>query len=302
MMSQEIYVVIPVHNRAESTLKCLGALSRQTHSARKSIVVDDGSTDGTAELVKANFPHTVLLRGDGSLWWTGATNLGLQFALEHAGSHDFILLLNNDITLQPDFLEAIIQSGMRHQGTLVGSVALSDGDKSTIVDGGIKINWKSAKYTALAAGENYQTVLKRGMKVEAVNVLSGRGTLVPVEVFRKIGLCDQRRLPHYGADYEFSVRARRAGFHLLVDYRCIVLVDVKSTGMRNERGAIRWSGLGQSYFNRRSPYSLRYRWNFARLACPRPLLPTFFALDTARVLLGPLRNQFARVVTDGSND
>lgn len=301
-MGEQVYVVIPAHNRAEQTLSCLGALSRQTYPALTKIIVDDGSTDGTPELVKARFPGTVLLRGDGNLWWTGATNVGIQFALERAGTHDFALLLNNDITLQPDFLEIIVQSAMHHPGALIGSVALSDEDQSTIVDGGIKINWRTAKYSALAAGEGYQTVLKRGIEVEAVDVLTGRGTLVPLEVFRKVGLCDQKHLPHYGGDYEFSIRARRAGFDLLVDYRCVVFVNVKSTGVRNEMGAIRWSDLGKSYFSRRSPYSIHYRWNFARLACPRPLLPTFFMLDTARVLLGSLRNQFGRAVADGIND
>jgi GT2 family glycosyltransferase len=291
-MNPEVYVVIPVRNRAQQTLGCLRALSQQTYHSSRIIVVDDGSSDATADRVRTGFPSTVVLLGDGNLWWTGATNLGLRFALEHAGKQAFILLLNNDITLEPDFLEVIVQFAIQHPRTLVGSVALSDDDKSTIVDGGVKINWRSAKYTALLAGENYQALLKQGLEAEAVDVLTGRGTLVPIEVFRKIGLYDQRRLPHYGADYEFSIRAKRAGFHLLVDYRSVALVNVKSTGIRNEEGAIRWGDLGKGYFSRRSPYSFRYRWNFARLVCPKPLLPTFLVLDTARVLLGPIRNQF----------
>jgi GT2 family glycosyltransferase len=298
----EISVIVPLYNKAPYVSRAIRSVLVQDSSFAEIIVVDDGSTDGTAGLVKARFPGTVLLRGDGNLWWTGATNLGLQYALEHAGARDFILLLNNDITLQPDFQEVITRSAMHHPGALIGSVALSDEDKTTIADGGIRINWRTAKYTALAAGEDYQTVVRRGIAVEPVDVLTGRGTLVPVQVFRRVGLYDQKHLPHYGADYEFSIRARRAGFHLLVDYRCVVFVNLKSTGMRNERGAIQWSDLGRSYFSRRSPYSLRYRWNFARLACPSPLLPTFFVFDTARVLLGPLRNQFGRVVADGIND
>jgi GT2 family glycosyltransferase len=291
-MGEHVYVVIPARNRAERTVRCLEALSRQTYPAVTQIIVDDGSTDGTEERVKGKFPDTVLLRGEGDLWWTGATNLGIQYAFEHAGARDFILLLNNDITLRPDFLQIIIESAMHHPRALIGSVALSDEDESTIADGGIKINWRTAKYTALASGEDYQTTLERGVRVEAVDVLTGRGTLAPVEVFRRVGLFDQKRLPHYGADYEFSIRAKRAGFGLLVDYGCVVFVDVKSTGMRNDRGVMRWSDLMKSYFSKRSPYSLRYRWNFARLACPWPLLPTFLVLDTARVFLGPLRNQF----------
>jgi GT2 family glycosyltransferase len=293
-MAKEVYVVIPAHNRAEQTLKCLGALSRQTYPSMTRIVIDDGSTDGTAKLVKAKFPDTVLLRGDGNLWWTGATNLGLRFALERAGTHDFILLLNNDITVQPEFLEVIVQSAAQYPGALIGSVALSDEDRSTIADGGIRINWRTAKYSALAAGEKYQTVLKQGIRVQPVDVLTGRGTLIPVEVFHRVGLYDQKHLPHYGADYEFSIRASRAGFVLLVDYRCVVFINMESSGVRNEQGAIKWSELAKSYFSRRSPYSLRYRWNFARLACPRPYLPTFFVLDTVRLVFGSVCNQIIR--------
>jgi hypothetical protein len=83
------------------------------------------------------------------------------------------------------------------------------------------------------------------------------------QVFHKVGLYDRKRLLHNGVHYVLCIGAHRAGFGLLVDYRCVVFVNVKSTGVRNEGGAIRWSDLGKSYFSRRSPNSIRYRWNFA---------------------------------------
>ena len=63
-----------------------------------------------------------------------------------------------------------------------------------------------------------------------MSVLSGRGTLIPVEAFRRVGLYDQERLPHYGADWEFSRRAQRAGFELLLDYRARVFSREGATG------------------------------------------------------------------------
>jgi len=68
-----VYTIIPVHNRKEFTRNCLRSLQRQTVSDRlRIIVVDDGSEDGTDEMLAAEFPEVIVLRGDGNLFWTAA--------------------------------------------------------------------------------------------------------------------------------------------------------------------------------------------------------------------------------------
>ena len=69
-----VYIVIPCFNRKKLTRGCLQALENQTYKDFKVIVVDDGSTDGTANMITREFPETILLFGDGNLFWTGATN------------------------------------------------------------------------------------------------------------------------------------------------------------------------------------------------------------------------------------
>ena len=78
-----LYVVLPVHDRRELTLRALRSLARCSRDGLEPrvIVVDDGSRDGTAEAVRAAFPGVELLRGDGSLFYAGGTNLGLRAAL-----------------------------------------------------------------------------------------------------------------------------------------------------------------------------------------------------------------------------
>ena len=91
-----IYVVIAVKNRLPFTRRCLADLSAQHGVDVTTIVVDDGSTDGTLDMLARDFPSTVVLRGDGDLWWTAATNLGVAWALKRATDADYVLTLNND--------------------------------------------------------------------------------------------------------------------------------------------------------------------------------------------------------------
>jgi GT2 family glycosyltransferase len=286
-----VHIIISVHDRKQATLKCLASLSVQTYAERTIIVVDDGSIDGTAESVRKEYPSTVLLRGDGNLWWTGATNLGIQHALRHAEGRDYVLTLNNDTVVRPNYLQCMLEAAVSHPKNLIGSITLSKEDESTIANGGVRINWLTAKYTCLAKGARYEEIHSLYPSLLPVDVLPGRGTLIPIEVFHRIGLYDGKNFPHYGADYEFSRRAKRNGYELLVNYEAVVISDITSTGMNNEVLAMSWAELRRSFFSIRSPYNLRYRWKFARLACPKPFLPSFFVFDAWRVFLGALRNQ-----------
>jgi GT2 family glycosyltransferase len=90
-----IYIVIPVFNRINFTRECLISLRGQTYTDYKTLVVDDGSTDDTEEIIKREFPEVKVLKGDGNLWWTGATNMGIEYALKIGHENDFILTLNS---------------------------------------------------------------------------------------------------------------------------------------------------------------------------------------------------------------
>ena len=290
-LSMNVFMVIPVHDRLDYTRACLDSLREQRFRDFRVIVVDDGSTDGTHAAVSDEFPEVTLLWGDGDLWWTGAMNKGLEWVLPRAASDDLVLALNNDTVVPPDYLHVLIEQAERHPQALIGSVAVSVHDRERIVDGGVRIDWRTGRSTKLAEGLTPSQALSKWGELTPVSVLSGRGTLVPAEVFRQVGLYDQRRLPHYGADWEFARRAQRAGFPLLLSYRVPVFSHDAATGVRPSVQTLSLVRFLSAYVDVRSPNNLRYRWNFARLCTEPGALPAFFAADVVRVVGGGARRQ-----------
>ena len=139
-----IYVVIAVRNRLSFTRRCLADLAAQTRADVTTIVVDDGSTDGTLEALPREFPSVVVLRGNGDLWWTAATNRAVAWALERATDTDYVLTLNNDTSFDPDYLEHLLAAAEENRPALVGSLAV-DPDRGVVVEGGLRVNWLTAK-------------------------------------------------------------------------------------------------------------------------------------------------------------
>ncbi len=134
-----VYILIPVHNNKEDTLNLLACLSKQSYKDITTVIIDDGSTDNTKGDVLASFPDTVILEGDGKLWWTGATVMGVKYVLNRAGDDDYILLLNNDLVVRDDYVETILAAGMSPGAALVGS-ALVDYDNPGFIESGIRMD------------------------------------------------------------------------------------------------------------------------------------------------------------------
>jgi len=290
-----IYIVIPVHNRKHFTRKCLLSLKRQTFQGFKVIVVDDGSTDGTEKMITDEFPEVVLLKGDGNLWWAGATNRGVEYVLDRARDDDCVITLNDDTVVRPDFIQTLVNSASKYPKSLIGSVSVSDEDESVVFEASVCVNWLTAKYNNIGKGKQYDSILKSILKSDSFfqqsDVVSGRGTIIPVEVFREVGLYDFKRLPHHGADYEFSRRANLKGYDLLINYKAIVVGHVEFTGLNSKVSRIRWRDLIKSFFSIRSPNSLKYRLIFARLCCVGMRFLVFYACDVGRLLIGSFLSQ-----------
>lgn len=99
-------VVVLTWNGREDTLACLRSLHGQIGAEDAVVVCDNGSTDGTEAAVRAEHPWAVYLQNGANLGYAGGNNTGLRWALERG--HRFVMLLNNDTTVPPGTLDALV--------------------------------------------------------------------------------------------------------------------------------------------------------------------------------------------------
>lgn len=247
-----IYVLIPIHNRKALTLACLESLSKQTYKLFETVAIDAGSTDGSREAIGENYPHTTIIKGDDDWWWTRCMNEAAELVLNQATVEDAILLMNDDTEFMPDYLENLMRVSQDNHGAIIGSLLKNFYDQNMIQDAGVVTDWKTFTFPK-SSYDSLKVINDR------IDTLSGRGTLVPIPVFRKIGLF-RKILSHYAADYDFFIRAKKAGFKLLMSHKAVVFSKDKPGDKQR--------GFWKTYFSKRSSGNLWTRTVFALLDAP----------------------------------
>lgn len=127
-------VVIPTLDARELLRDALESLERQTAEAEV-VVVDNASTDGTAEMVAERFPRVRLIRNQANLGFGRAVNQGAADAVG-----DVLVLVNNDVVLEPDFVERICEPFADERVGMVAGVLLQGDDPGSIDSAGIEID------------------------------------------------------------------------------------------------------------------------------------------------------------------
>lgn len=218
--SPVVTAVIPCFNERSSVLTCLAGL-RRDHPGVGAILVDDGSTDGTAEAVTKEEPWVRVLRGDGELWWSGAIALGIAAAREEAATH--VVLLNNDTTLPAGGIARLVDAS-RSTGGLVSAAVADLVTKQAVSFGGV-ITPEGPELRL-----THPPVDDRGLA--SADWLPGHALVVPMGVIDVIGLPDARHFPQYWGDTDYTMRAVRAGVPLHVVPEVLAYNDQRQTGIR----------------------------------------------------------------------
>lgn len=253
------YILLPVHSRRAVTEAFVRCLLEQTDQRFHLVLIDDGSTDGTAEAVTALMPGTTVLQGDGSWWWAGSLERGRRWLDQHhLGARDLVLIANDDTRFDADFLAAG-RAVLAHASRALLLAQLYAADSGAFVELGVHVNWRRLTFTGVTDPSR-------------VNCFSTRGLFMSAARFVELGGFHPRVLPHYLSDYAFTIRARRRGFELISDPAVRLWYDPTTTGIRTAPRTSARDYL-RSTLSRRSVDNPIWWTTFLLIACPKRHLP-----------------------------
>jgi GT2 family glycosyltransferase len=199
----KVWTIIPVHNRRETTRKCLDHLA--TLGLPKDFlicVVDDGCTDGTSEMLAKDYPTVHVLKGEGNLYWGGGIAKGMDAARE--ANAEVHLWLNDDCLPRLGSLERLV-ARVRETKGICGGICLDPKEQTKITYAGTLLE-KNIDLLHLGEGHIF--------RAESLN-----GNLVAIhhEVVGKLGLLPSSRYPHFGGDIIYTHRANKADIIVEID-------------------------------------------------------------------------------------
>lgn len=255
-----LHIILPVHNRSAVTARFIEALASQTVADYRLLLVDDGCTDDTIDMVRRRLPgdRLTVLKGDGNLWWAGALQRAYEYLrTRSSGDCDAVLVINDDVFFTPDFLSGGLAVLAANPGACLQAVGLDA--QGRIVDRGTVADVARLLFRAAQPGE-------------VPNCLSTRGLLMDASTFMRSGGFRPRWLPHYLSDYEFTLRLRRQGVRLMVDERFSLQASSDLTGLDAPiaPGARQfWAAA----FSNRAKFNPKHWSAFVVMVCPAHLIP-----------------------------
>jgi len=156
MTAPEVLIVIVNWNRREALEHLLADLRELNYPNNRVVVIDNASTDGSAESVAAHFSSVRLVRNPENLGGSGGFNTGMRLALEE-GNCSYVWLLDNDVRVEREALSALVDVMEKEPDVgLAGSGILDAAHPDIFVEVGARVSWGASTSLPLLKGESGQ--------------------------------------------------------------------------------------------------------------------------------------------------
>jgi GT2 family glycosyltransferase len=212
--SARVSVVVPTRDGRALLEEALDALTRQTHRDFETIVVDNGSRDGSVDFVRTRHPDVVVVELPENRGFAAAVNAGIQVA-----TGDAIALLNNDAIPEPDWLDALCACLDRHPDAAAATSKLVTYRDRAEIDGAGDI--LTTFLRAYSRGRGDRDLGQFDLEMEVFGA-SGAASLWRRSALREIGLLDEDLFAYY-EDVDLSFRARLLGYRVWYAPNAIVV-------------------------------------------------------------------------------
>ena len=219
-------------NQRERTSRCVASFQALAKPPDHIVIWDNGSHDGTAELLREKFPGILVHHHPVNLGVASGRNAAAKLAIE-AFSPSHLLVIDNDMAVMPDFTEALLAPFRTGDSKLAQTSAkikmLHDPQRLDAV-GGCNVQFWRGQTTPIGYGE-----IDRGQYDRPTRCISfGGATLFRTDVFQELGGFDPIFDPYGPEDLDFSLRARKAGYYGLYVPTAVVLHEGSQSFENNQ--------------------------------------------------------------------
>jgi GT2 family glycosyltransferase len=231
-----VYIILVNYNGYKDTIECVNSLKKINYNNYKIILVDNASSDDSAKILKQKLNDCEIIKSKKNLGFAGGNNLGIKYSLDHKA--DYILLLNNDTIVEPQFLNNMLNSfSIGSKIGIVGCKIMYYSQKNIIWYGGGYIDW--FKFIGVHYGMRQIDKGQCNNKKE-MDFVTGCCMLVRREVFEKIGLLAEDYFMYF-EDVDFCAKVKNAGFVIWYNPEAVIYHKVGlSSGGEESPFSIEW--------------------------------------------------------------
>ncbi|MDH3615898.1 MAG: flippase-like domain-containing protein [Gammaproteobacteria bacterium] len=259
-----VALIVLNYQRKDLLLQCLEAASATLHASCQIVVVDNGSTDGSADAAERAFPDAIVLRNEDNQGVAGGRNVGACWVRENLGAN-YLVFIDNDTLLEPESIGELVRrcADDPSVGLVAPKAFRKKGDRVLLSAGGLKFNPYTGVLHDVASGEIDDGNFNQPRYVQAC---PGFAFLVRRDVFDRVGFFDEHFNPYGWEDADFSLRASGHGYRIAYAPMAVVY----HLGGRAGRGAV----IGYEYHKARSMfYFVRRHTNLVQWLCFCLVLP-----------------------------
>ena len=218
-MYPSVAIIIVNWNNAKDTVDCIESIKKIIYRNYKIFLIDNGSGDGSFvkfQSLYAGISGIEILRLNENLGFSGGNNIGIKKALDE--KFDYVLLLNNDTTVEPNFLDELIKIGESDEKIgVVGPKIYFHPDFDDLLKAD-RIWYGGGDFTWLGGGRHlqYEEIDKNPSETNPreTKYMTGCAFLVKSEVLKKVGLMPEEFFLYY-EDTDWSLSIRKAGYKMI---------------------------------------------------------------------------------------
>jgi GT2 family glycosyltransferase len=199
-------------NQCDLTLDCLESLGKLEYKNVDVIVVDNGSTDRSVERIHQAFPDYRIISNRENLGYSEGNNVGIRQALEK--DSEFIFLLNNDTYADSSMLSRLMDAAIKEpKAGILGPTMFYADPPNKLWGGRNRIDWQKTRVIREQMGETIEITTLSTQSSAEVMYIDSCAILVRSQVFREIGLMDNRFFINFD-DIDLCLRTHKAGYKI----------------------------------------------------------------------------------------